>query len=66
MNDTMNNFDPISDLVGKIIIAETSENRFAARLIAILGNELWFESRMGARWMKNRREIQNICLGTQV
>lgn len=66
MNDIMNNFDPISELVGKIIIAETSENRFAARLIAILGNELWFESKRGARWMKNRREIQNICLGTQV
>ena len=60
------NFDPISDLVGKIIIVETPENRFAARLIAALGNELWFESKRGTRWMKNRSEIRNICLGTQV
>jgi hypothetical protein len=66
MNNINPNFDPISKLVGKIIIVENNEKRFAARLIAALGNELWFESKRGAVWMQNRNDIQNICLGTQV
>jgi hypothetical protein len=66
MNSKTGNFDPISDLIGNITIVETPSNRFAARLIAVLGNELWFESKRGARWMQNRNDIQNICLGTQV
>lgn len=66
MNDNIKDLDPISLLLGKITIVETPSNRFAARLIAILGNELWFESKRGTRWMQNRSDIQNICLGTQV
>ena len=50
MNNINPNFDPISKLVGKIIIVENNEKRFAARLIAALGNELWFEGRNGRRW----------------
>jgi len=62
-----NKFDPISKLVGKIIIVDDIYGkRFAARLIAANGNELWFESKRGTVWMQNRNDIQNICLGTQV
>lgn len=65
MNNMNPNFDPISKLVGKIVIVE-ADYRFAARLIAVRNNELWFESKRGAVWMRNRNDIQNICLGTQV
>jgi hypothetical protein len=62
-----NKFDPISKIVGKIIIVDDNYGkRFAARLIAANGNELWFESKRGTVWMRNRNDIQNICLGTQV
>jgi len=59
------NPDPINKLIGKIVIVE-ADYRFAARLIAVVGPELWFESKRGAVWMRNRSDIQNICLGTQV
>jgi hypothetical protein len=59
------NPDPINKLIGKIVIVE-ADYRFAARLIAVVGPELWFESKRGAVWMRSRNDIQNICLGTQV
>jgi hypothetical protein len=66
MNNNLDNPDPISLLLGKIVIVETPERRFAGRLIFVNSTELWFESKMGARWMHNRCEIQSICLGKQV
>lgn len=59
-------FDPINSLIGKIVIAETSEKRFAARLIVINGDELWFEDRTGRQWMNSRSAMQSIVAGKQI
>jgi hypothetical protein len=58
--------DPINSLIGKIIIAETSEKRFAARLIAVNGEELWFEDRTGRQWMNSRSAVKSIVVGKQM
>jgi hypothetical protein len=58
--------DPIVDSIGTIVIVQTTEKRFAARLIALKGDELWFESKRGARWMHNRSDIIGIFPGKQV
>lgn len=67
----MNNYntekiDPIYDYLGKILISVDSKGKFAGRLIAIIGNELWFEGKDGRRWMQNRNEIKTLRLGKQV
>jgi hypothetical protein len=58
--------DPLSKDLGTIVVVETADDRFAARLIAIQGNELWFESKKGKHWMKSRTEIISIRPGLQV
>ena len=58
--------DPIYDYISKIMIVENDKREFAGRLVAVLGNELWFEGRNGRRWMQNRNEIKTMRLGRQV
>jgi len=65
-NITRKIFDPINSLIGKIVIVETSEKRFAARLIASNGDELWFEDRTGRQWMNSRSAMQSIVIGKQI
>jgi hypothetical protein len=65
-NTTRKILDPINNLVGKIVIAETLEKRFAARLIAVNGDELWFEDRTGRQWMNSRSAMQSIVVGKQI
>lgn len=65
-NTTGKILDPINNLVGKIVIVETSEKRFAARLIAVNGDELWFEDRTGRQWMNSRLAMQSIAVGKQI
>jgi hypothetical protein len=61
-----NDSDPIYDYISKIMIVENDKREFAGRLVAVLGNELWFEGRNGRRWMQNRNEIKTMRLGRQV
>jgi hypothetical protein len=64
--NTTTQIDPIESTIGTIVIVQTTEKRFAARLIALKGDELWFESKRGARWMYNRSDILGIFPGKQV
>jgi hypothetical protein len=60
-------FDPIQDWIGKITQLRHNDRQYAAKLIAIRDNELWFEGRNKQRWMVNRSELQYIGLvGNQV
>jgi hypothetical protein len=54
--------DPIYDYISKIMIVENDKREFAGRLVAVLGNELWFENRHGETWMESRRTIDYIGL----
>ena len=65
-NTTGKTLDPINSLIGKIVIVETSGKRFAARLIAVNGDELWFEDRTGRQWMNSRSAMQSIVVGKQI
>ena len=65
-NTTGKTLDPINNLIGKIVIVETAGKRFAARLIVINGDELWFEDRTGRQWMNSRSAMQSIAVGKQI
>ena len=65
-NTTGKILDPINNLIGKIVIVETAGKRFAARLIAVNGDELWFEDRTGRQWMNSRSAMQSIAVGKQI
>jgi hypothetical protein len=64
-NKVNDNFDPINDWIGQIVIVENVDKRYAAKLIAINGNELWFESKIKARWMQARSEIKYLGLAVR-
>lgn len=57
---TLSEEDPILSLPKRICIVKTIDNSFAARLIKINGDELWFQNRRGQKWMVNRKNILEI------
>ena len=67
MTDEIQEFDPIYNYIGKITRLRHNERQYQAKLIAIKGNELWFEAKNKQRWMVNRNELRFIELvGNQV
>jgi|WetSurMetagenome_2_1015567.scaffolds.fasta_scaffold03055_6 hypothetical protein len=62
MTNDNNEFDPIYDYIGKIVILKNAERQYAAKLIAVKGNELWLEARNKAVWMQSRKEVLYIGL----
>jgi len=54
--------DPIEVLLREICIVFANGTSFCARLIDIRsnGNELWFESKSGQRWMVQREVVTGI------
>ena len=55
-------FDPIQEYIGKIVQVRHNKRQYAAKLIAIKGNELWFEARNKQRWMVSRTVLDYICI----
>ncbi len=53
--------DPIEALLGEICICFANGNSFCARMISIRdGEELWFESKSGQKWMVKREAVTGI------
>lgn len=53
--------DILESFVGEVVIGNRSGGgEFSGRLIAIQGDECWFESKSGVRWMVNRANLAGI------
>ena len=52
--------DPLPSLLKQICIVKTPDISFAARMISIQGEEVWFENKRGQKWMVNRQNILEV------
>ncbi len=53
--------DPIVELVGKIVLVAKSDGRnFAAKMLSVRGDEIWFLNKQGARMMVKRGVVEEI------
>ena len=62
MSIEIEEFDPIQEYIGKIVQVRHNERQYAAKLIAIKGNELWLEAKNKQRWMVSRTVLDYICI----
>ena len=61
MTESINDIDPIIELINQICIVYANNSNFSARLIAIHNkNELWFEAKNGQKWMVQRKSLTSI------
>lgn len=61
-NNNVEEFDPIYNYVGKLVVVENNGKKFCAKVIAIKGEELWFQGKNSAIWMIARSNVKYIGL----
>lgn len=53
--------DPIIELIGRIVLVTKRDGRsFAARLLCVRGDEIWFSNKQGTRMMVKREVVEEI------
>jgi len=59
--NTTSDTDPIVELVGKIVLVAKSDGRnFAAKMLSVRGDEIWFLNKQGDRMMVKRGVVEEI------